>query len=199
MTRPVRKDALRNYQRLLETAEHAFTAHGTHAPLEQIARDAGVGIGTLYRHFPNRDALLAALLQERWIDQAALAEKLHEEDGDPVEALRTWLTAVARGTLLYRDLPDACLRLMSDPESEMHRAWKQVRDGGDRLLERARRVGGVRSDVTTVEMFALVHGAIAALHKSAAHHPGTVSDASRMIDLLIDGIAAPTAPRHPST
>src|SRR5580692_6174034 len=91
MVRKPRADAIRNRERVLEAAKSVFSAGGVEASLEAVARHAGVGIGTLYRHFPTREALFEAVYRREVEHLADLAEQLQADDVAPVEALRRWL------------------------------------------------------------------------------------------------------------
>src|SRR5947209_8746439 len=97
----MRADAQRNYDRLLEEARQAFIVHGTDVALEDIARHAGVGIGTLYRHFPDRYTLMNAVFENELDALTQQARELIMAD-DPAEALTTWLRAVAVHSRSYR-------------------------------------------------------------------------------------------------
>src|SRR4051795_4372236 len=113
--RPKRADARRNYEKLLAAAREAFAERDTEASLDEIARRAGVGIGTLYRHFPTREALLGAIIGEGVRRLGARAADL-SATREPGEALEEWLTDVARRIGPYRGLPGTMLELVWDLE-----------------------------------------------------------------------------------
>jgi AcrR family transcriptional regulator len=153
----MRADARRNYERLLACAHEAFTERGADASLEDIARRAGLGIGTLYRHFPTREALLGALLAERLRGLAAYAEG--ELDGqEPGEAVANWIRAVCEHGRTYRGI---AIGVMSQV-LEFDEACAEAQAAGDRLLDRAQRAGAVRPDVTRAHIVALVQGLVLA-------------------------------------
>ncbi|WP_214412682.1 TetR/AcrR family transcriptional regulator [Sphaerisporangium fuscum] len=157
MTEAVRADARRNYELLLSVAREAFAEHGTDASLRDVARRAGVGIGTLYRHFPTREALLEALFRTRFDDLRLRAEDLLSSQS-PREALVAWLKELAIGSTTYRGLPESVMAAVRDPDSELHASCMRMRGAGAALLDRAQRSGDVRSDVTIEELMALAAG-----------------------------------------
>jgi AcrR family transcriptional regulator len=162
--KPMRADARRNYERLLEEAQRAFAEHGVEASLEDIARRAGVGIGTLYRHFPTRDALLETLLRARFDAQAERARELltHPE---PLAALQTWLSG------------------LSDESSRLYASCHEMREAGSHLVERAKNEGALREDVTTDELLLLLHAASWA----GGHLPGP-GGMHRLLALVFEGL-----------
>jgi AcrR family transcriptional regulator len=181
--RPMRADARRNYERLLAEAKRAFLRHGVDASLEDVARNAGVGIGTLYRHFPSRNALLDALLRERFDSQAAAARELlgHES---PIEALMTWLARFVEASTSYRGLIEPLASALGDESSDLYVACHSMRDAGDALVERAKAAGELRADVTTNELFLLVNG----MAWASEYAPGGAGGIARMIRLVFAGL-----------
>ncbi|GAA2782890.1 helix-turn-helix domain-containing protein [Saccharopolyspora taberi] len=177
----MRADARRNYDRLLAEAEAAFRERGTGAPLEEIARSAGVGIGTLYRHFPTRDALLEALLHDRF---STLCEREAELAGadSPRAALIDWLRDFARSSSRYRGLPDSVMATLANEESALHASCHAMREAGARLLARAQEAGEVRADLRPDELLLLA----ASVSWAAEHQEG--DSAERLLTLLIEGI-----------
>jgi AcrR family transcriptional regulator len=180
--RPMRADARRNYERLLEEARRAFAEHGVEASLEDVARRAGVGIGTLYRHFPTRDALLETLLRARFDGQAERARELlaHPE---PLSALQTWLLGLGEATATYRGLVELTADALDDESSRLYASCHAVREAGSQLVERAQRTGGLRADVTTHELLLLLHAASWA----GPHLPGGAGT-QRLLALVFDGL-----------
>ncbi|HLT61000.1 MAG TPA: helix-turn-helix domain-containing protein [Microlunatus sp.] len=153
---PVRADARRNRDRLLAAAREVVAEQGTDASLRDVARRAGVGIGTLYRHFGTREALLEALLQDRFERLGARADELG--DRPPYEAVTTWLRELATASAATRGLPDAVLAALRDRGSALHGACDAMRSAGARLLDRAQSAGVVRSDLTPSDLLALASG-----------------------------------------
>lgn len=156
MPEPGRANARRNRERLLSVAEEVVAERGTSASLRDIARRAEVGIGTLYRHFPTREALLEALLQERFERLQSRADELVGEP--PYQAIVTWLRDLAAASATANGLPDAVLSALQDQDSALHTACDAMRGAGARLLERAQSVGAVRTDLTPSDLLALTAG-----------------------------------------
>jgi len=153
-----RADARRNYERLLTEADATFREHGTEASLESVARRAGVAVGTLYGHFPNRRALVSALLRER---NDALFER---GDGlltghSAAQALETWIRAVVAHAATYRGLAALLADGLDDAASELHASCQRMTQIGDRLITNARRAGAIRPEVTGADVFALMNAA----------------------------------------
>src|SRR5690348_6051839 len=154
----MRADARRNYERLLAQAEVGFRERGTEASLEEIARRAGVSIGTLYGHFPTRQALLEAMLREHLDRLVATADELLTHPS-PGEALAQWAHATATQMSPYRGLATSLLQGLKDEDSALYRACQQMTAAGERLLERARAAGLVRAEAGAADMFALISAA----------------------------------------
>lgn len=150
-----RADAERNRERVLETARALVAEQGTGISLRDVARRAEVGLGTLYRHFPNREALLEALLRHRFEHLAERADRLAAEL-PPRPALAAWTAEFVVGAGAHRGLAADLLATLSDPTSPLHAACATMRGAGDRLLRAAQDAGEVRPDITGVELFALV-------------------------------------------
>lgn len=178
--RYLRADAMRNRARLLEAAEAAFSAKGTDASLDDIARQAGVGIGTLYRHFPTRDDLVEALIQSGVQELIASGQELLESD-DPFEALATWLQALLHNTTTYRGL-SASLVGAAGGGSRLSTACHEQYAVATSLVVRAKEAGALRSDATPAEVLDLV-SAIAWVSER-----GLGSKAERLLALALDGL-----------
>ncbi|MFJ8589063.1 TetR/AcrR family transcriptional regulator [Streptomyces sp. NPDC093595] len=183
--RPMRADARRNYERLLAEARSAFAEHGTDAALEDIARRAGVGIGTLYRHFPNRHALMSAVFQEAL---AALLERSRQlADADrPCEALVEWLRAIVTHAGEYRGLASALMSASHDRSSALSACNVPLREAGARLLERAVVSGAVRDGVSIDDLMQLTN-AIALAAEQSREDPEL---ADRLLMLTLRGLKA---------
>ncbi|MFF0220829.1 TetR/AcrR family transcriptional regulator [Streptomyces sp. NPDC004629] len=184
--RAMRADARRNYERLLTQARAAFAEHGTDASLEDVARRAGVGIGTLYRHFPNRHALLSAVFEDAVGELVARArELLHAPE--PCAALVTWLREVVAHAGTYRGLALALMSVASDSAdsgSALARCGTPIREAGGALLARARESGAVRADVTIGDLLQLTH----AIGLAAAESPTDPDLADRLLTLTLHGL-----------
>ncbi|WP_433433235.1 TetR/AcrR family transcriptional regulator [Nonomuraea sp. CA-141351] len=185
--RPMRADARRNRERLLTEARAAFDQDGVSASLEDVAARAGVGIGTLYRHFPTRDALLEAVLRERFDVLGAEAHALLGHDS-PREALVAWLRRFAEAGTSYRGLTAALSATLQDETSALHASCASMRTAAEALLIRAQRSAEVRADLTAVELFTLVFG-IAWAHEQA-RGPDSGGRLDRLLGLLFDGLSA---------
>ena len=181
--KPMRADARRNYERLLDEARTAFAGQGTDASLEEIARRAGVGIGTLYRHFPTREALLEALLRDRLDAQTAYAADLLTAP-DPMAALHAWATRLARTTTSFRGLADAFTDALADQSSELHRSCVAMRDGVRDLVARAHAAGQLAQDVTELEVLLLVNSIAWAAERTPSCGPSL----ERLVSLTFDGL-----------
>jgi AcrR family transcriptional regulator len=182
--RPMRADARRNYERLVEVAREVFTEQGPEAPLDEIARRAGVGAGTLYRHFPGRDSLIEAVYRA---DIAAIAAEAHRllDELPPGEALAAWLRHQLDFTVRAHGLA-ASLKAAIDQDSETF-AWcrSTLSEAAATVLGAARDAGAVRTDVTPTTLLRLVHG-IGMVTATAA--PG---EPDKMLNVLLDGLRPP--------
>lgn len=189
-TRPMRADARRNYERLLAEARLAFAAHGTTASLEDIARRADVGIGTLYRHFPNRQALLSAVFEEAVGDLLARAQE-HLNAAQPCAALVTWLRDIITHAGEYRGLAQALMtvsytdsRAEDENTSDLARCCAPIREAGTALLRRAQQAHDVRDDVSIGDLLQLTH----AIALAAEETPDDPELADRLLTLTLRGL-----------
>lgn len=184
-TRRPRADSIRNRERLLEAATEIFSAGGQHASLEAVARRAGVGIGTLYRHFPSRESLFEAVYRHEVDLLVDLAEQLAGET-DPVEALKRWLQANVRLAATKKGMIQA-LQLAAAGSSELKAYSSERMIGAIRLLlERAVRAGKVRNDVLPEDLFRTLIGIF------YSQGPGDWQPtALRMVDIFVDGLRRP--------
>ncbi|MBO0693623.1 MAG: TetR/AcrR family transcriptional regulator [Acidimicrobiaceae bacterium] len=181
--RPRRADAQRNYERILDVARAAVAEHGGDVVLEDIARQAGVGIGTLYRHFPNRQALLEAVFLDDAEHLRSCAEEMCDDCGDRpalddlVEWLRLQLVFGARG----RSMGAAVMNAKHTEGSTIQLACLAAREAGAVLLRRAQDAGQVRPGVDLADVLRLIHGIVIA-SEGADDDP---ERAARMFDLVI--------------
>jgi AcrR family transcriptional regulator len=154
--RPKRADARRNYEKVLAAARQAFAEGGESTALEEIARRAGVGIGTLYRHFPNRQALLEALYVDEVDEMCRSAADF--EGSDPWEALNGWFERFIAYIGTKRALA-AELQNYLDMDAPLFQVCRtSLYEAGEPLLKRAQQAGMVRSDVTIGEVIQMVVG-----------------------------------------
>jgi AcrR family transcriptional regulator len=156
LTRPKRADARRNYEKVLAAAREAFAEGGESTALEEIARRAGVGIGTLYRHFPNRQALLEALYLEEVEEICRSAAEL--EGADPWEALNSWFERFIAYVATKRALAGELLNYLDMDASLFKASRASLFAAGEPLLVRAQDAGVVRQDVTIGEVIQMVMG-----------------------------------------
>jgi AcrR family transcriptional regulator len=156
ITRPKRADARRNYEKVLAAAREAFAAGGEATSLEEIARRAGVGIGTLYRHFPNRQALLEALYVNEVEEVARSAEQL--DDVDPWVALNSWIERLIAYLGTKRALAAELTNYLDAGAPLFQTCRASLFAAGDPLLKRAQDAGVVRRDVDFSDVLHMVAG-----------------------------------------
>ncbi len=155
----MRADAKKNYDHLLAVARAVATEQGADASLRDVARKAGVGLGTLYRHFPTREALLEALLRASFDELTAKAGEL-ETSSSPEDALVLWLRDVVAYAHNYRGVVASMMAAIADTKSALHASCVTMRAAGTRLLTRAQAEGMARTDIDGTDLFALA-GALA--------------------------------------
>ena len=165
----MRADAQKNYDQLLAVARGVVSEQGADASLRDVARRAGVGLGTLYRHFPTREALLEAMLRTGFDDLAAQAAGL-ESSNSPDDALVSWLGDCVAGAHEYRGVVALMMAAIEDSESALHASCVTMRTAGTRLLTRAQSAGVARTDIDGTDLFALI-GALAWLYDQPALGP----------------------------
>ena len=179
LARPKRADARRNYEKVLAAAREAFAEGGESTALEEIARRADVGIGTLYRHFPSRQALLEAL----YVDEVeAMCRSAAEFDGaDPWEALNGWFERFIAYIGTKRALAAELLNYMDQDAALFEVCRTSLFEAGEPLLKRAQEAGVVRSDVNIGEVIQMVIG----IAKIPAGDP---SQTERILRIALDGL-----------
>ena len=151
----MRADARKNYDHLLVVARDVVAEQGADASLRDIARRAGVGLGTLYRHFPTREALLEALLRTN-VDEATARAADLETSSTPEDALVSWFRDSVAITHEYRGVGALLTAAIEDTESALHASCVALHEAGTRLLERAQAAGIARADIDGTDLFALV-------------------------------------------
>jgi AcrR family transcriptional regulator len=156
ITRPKRADARRNYEKVLAAAREAFAEGGEATSLEEIARRAGVGIGTLYRHFPSRQALLEAV----YVDEveAVCRSAAELDDADPWEALNSWFERLIAYLATKRALAHELLDYLDQDASLFQVCRTSLFEAGEPLLKRAQDAGAVRPDVTITDVIQMMAG-----------------------------------------
>ncbi|MDB5470300.1 MAG: TetR family transcriptional regulator [Caulobacter sp.] len=185
MSVPARKpraDSQRNRERLLDAARAAFEATGPEVTLDEVARRAEVGIGTLYRHFPTRDALVEAVYRREVEALAATVEPLLSQHR-PADALRRWMHLLVD----YVAAKKLIVAALSGPTDDLYAASGQlITTSLDALVEAARAAGDIRPDVDAADLKRLMSGFFA-----GAGEPGWADSARRLVDILMDGLKVP--------
>ncbi|NLH79442.1 MAG: TetR/AcrR family transcriptional regulator [Phyllobacteriaceae bacterium] len=181
--RKPRADAARNRRRLIEVAREVFAAEGSAATLEEIARVAGVGIGTLYRHFPTRDDLVAAVYRETSRQLAEAADRLSREV-EPIEALRRWLLLFVDHMATKMRMAEALDAIFCASPSVQTDAAAEVSTAIDGLVARAAAAGVIAADVEPLDLLRSIAG-IAYMSPRPDWRPA----ADRFVDVLIAGLA----------
>ena len=185
--RPLRADAERNRLRVLEVAAEVFATEGLAAPIDEIARRAGLGVGTLYRHFPTKEALFAAIVVMRIQEVVADARAQLESDA-PGEAFFAFLVRMVDGWRQKKDFMDALASAGVDLE-DVARAKHDLHRELNKLLERAQKAGEVREDVSIKEIIALIAGTVGSLDRHGIAPKGR----DRMLAIIFDGLRGPPA------
>lgn len=179
----MRADARRNYERIVATAREVFLEHGIEAPLDDIAKRAQVGPGTLYRHFPTRDALIEAVYRTEIEELADSAHTLAKEL-PPGDAVRAWMREQVR-FVVYRAGLAAALKSAIDEDSETFRYCKdKLRTAVATVLEPAQADGTIRADLEPSDLLRLGHG-IGASAKYADE-----AGMERLLSVVLDGLKA---------
>lgn len=181
--RPLRADARRNRDRLLQVAREAFAAEGLSVSLDEIARLAGVGPGTLYRHFPTKEALFEAVVHERLRPLLDEARTLRHAD-DPGAALFTIIDRLVSDAASKADLIDAIARAGVEIRPTVAATTADLRSEMGYLLTRAQEAGAVRRDIGTAELMAALSGVLLALRHSANEG----ADPRLTLAILCDGL-----------
>lgn len=187
--RPMRADARRNYEAIVKVAADAFAENGTQASLDDIASRAGVGPGTLYRHFPNRDCLLEAALVDSRHQLLALGDRLLDTD-DADAALDEWMFALARHAGTWDGLADSIAQSLNNEKSPLGASCGAVITATEKLLERATALGSVRADASARELFIMAGSLAWAADRAArGNGRGTAEDElPRLLALLMRGL-----------
>ncbi len=202
LIRKPRSDAQRNRERILDVAKNAFTRSGANASLDEIAKEAGVGPGTLYRHFPTREELLKAVYRTE-MEKLAGAEKRFAEELPPIEALRAWLLLFVDYIAAKQLIAPALNALLGDPKKVFEASYVQIWEAIRALVKRAIKKGDIRRDLDPIDLLRALIGVA-----NVATTPDWQQSARRLVDILIIGSrpvtdvgsgrgASPTIARHP--
>ena len=179
--RKPRTDALRNRERILEVAKEAFTRFGASASLDDIARRAGVGAGTLYRHFPTRDALIEGVYRSE-VEKLAAAQQKFAETMAPIDALRSWMLLFVDHVAAKQIIAPALNSVVGGPSRLYEGSRSLVHGAFDALVKRAIKSGDLRRDIDSADLLRALIGVF---------FVGTGSDsqqsARRVVDILIAG------------
>lgn len=179
--RKPRTDAQRNRERILEVAKEAFTHSGANASLDDIAKEAGVGPGTLYRHFPTRDALIEAVYHTE-VAKLAAAERRFAESMPPVEALRAWMLLFI-DHVAAKHLIAPALNTLVGGASKLYESSRSEIQGAIRaLVKRAIKSGDIRRDLDPFDLLRALIGV-----SNVASGPDWQQSARRLVDILITG------------
>jgi AcrR family transcriptional regulator len=179
--RKPRADALRNRERILEVAKEAFARHGANARLDDIARQVGVGPGTLYRHFPTREELLQAVYQAELEKLAAAGQKLAQTMA-PTDALRAWLLLFVDAIAAKQLIAPALNTLLGDPKKVFEASYAKMHQAIRALVKRGVESGETRSDLDPVDLLRALIGV-----SNVASGPDWQPSARRLVDILIAG------------
>jgi AcrR family transcriptional regulator len=179
--RKPRTDALRNRERILEVAKEAFTRFGAEASLDEIAKQAVVGAGTLYRHFPTRDALMEAVYRSE-VEKLAAAGRKFTETMSPVDALRAWMLLFVDHIAAKQIIAPALNSMVGGPSKLYEGSRGLIQGAIDALVKRAIKSGDIRRDL---EPFDLLRALIGVSHVASGH--GWQQSAKRLVDILITG------------
>jgi AcrR family transcriptional regulator len=177
-----RTDALRNRAQLLAAAKAVFSTGGPEASLEAVARHAGVGIGTLYRHFPTREALFEAVYRHEVEQLADLAEALMA-DVEPAEALRRWLHANVAFVATKKGMAAALAIAAHGPSELTAYSFERLTKALGMLLARAVAAGAVRADIGAEDMLRAMIGMCL-----LRDQPGWQASVQRLVDVFVDGL-----------
>jgi AcrR family transcriptional regulator len=176
-----RADAQRNRERILEVAKEAFTRSGANVSLDEVAKQAGVGPGTLYRHFPTRDALLEMVYRSE-VAKLAAAEQEFSKTMAPVEALRAWMLLFVDYIAAKQIIAPALNTMVGGPSKVFQATSGQVKEAIGALVKRAVESGELRSDLEPMDLLRALVGV-----SNVASEPNWKQSARRLVEILILG------------
>lgn len=179
--RKPRTDALRNRERILEVAKGAFTRHGATTSLDDIAKQAGVGAGTLYRHFPTRDALIEAVYRSE-VEKLAAAARSFAASMPPIEALRSWMLLSVDYIAAKHIIAPALNSVVGGPSRLYEDSRSLIHEAIDELVKRAKKSGDLRKDLDASD---LLRAVIGVSYVGSGHD--WQQSARRLVDILIEG------------
>lgn len=179
--RKPRADAQRNRDRILDVAKGAFTRSGADTSLDDIAREAGVGPGTLYRHFPTREELLEAVYRSE-VEKLAAAERKFAQEVPPIEALRAWMLLFVDYIAAKQIIAPVLNALVGDPKKVFEASHGQIWEAIRALVRRAIKSGDIREDLDPIDLLRALIGVA-----NVATSPDWQQSARRLVDILITG------------
>jgi AcrR family transcriptional regulator len=179
--RKPRTDAQRNRERILEVAKEAFTRLGANASLDEIAKEAGVGAGTLYRHFPTRDALIEAVYRTE-VGKLAAAERKFAEAMPPIEALRAWMLLFVDYIATKEIIAPVLNTFVGGPSKLYEGSRAQIQGAINGLVKRAIKSGDIRKDLDPFDLLRALIGV-----SNVASTPDWQQSAKRLVEILITG------------
>jgi AcrR family transcriptional regulator len=179
--RKPRADAIRNRERILELAKEAFNRSGANISLDELAREAGVGPGTLYRHFPTRDALLEAVYRSE-VEKLAAAEREFTATMSPVEALRSWMLLFVDYIAAKQIIAPALNTMVGGPSKVFESTGHLVKGAIHGLVQRAIESGDIRPDLDPFDLLRALIGV-----SNVASGPGWQQSARRLVEILVAG------------
>ena len=185
---PTRADAARNREQLLEVATRVFASADAQASLRAIAREAGVGIATLYRHFPTRESLVEAVYRDQVVRLTSGARELLA-DLTPAAALRRWMDLFGDWIATKNGMLDTLLTMIESDAVGHARTRDELLHAISAILDAGRAAGDLRPDVTAEEVAASLIGVF-----TVAHQPGHAVTADRLLDILLDGLRPRSRP-----
>ena len=177
-----RADARQNHIRLITAATQAFAEKGADAPLEDIARRAGVGIGTLYRHFPTRLDLQAAVFRNQVVSVCGAGDALLET-APPEQAFTAWIRSLNAYLVTKRGLSHALIEAVGIESELISSCWVAMRETTERLLRNGQQAGVIRSDVSATDVMRLVHGVAVSTERAPDR-------ADALLSIMLDGLRA---------
>jgi AcrR family transcriptional regulator len=179
--RKPRTDGQRNRERILEVAKEAFTQSGANASLDEIAKQAGVGPGTLYRHFPTREELIEAVYRTE-VEKMAAAERTFAETMPPLDALRAWMLLFVDYIATKKIIAPALNSMVGGPSKVFEASYGQVWEAIRALVKRAVKNGDIRKDLDPIDLLRALIGVA-----NVATSPDWQQSARRLVEILILG------------
>lgn len=189
VVKPLRADAQRNYDKLVAAAREVFAERGAEGSLDEIAKRAGVGPGTLYRHFPTRDDLIDALMRDWSARVLSDSEAAVAADLPARETLERWFADLIKHLTLHRGAAAKLSAAFDDPSSPIYRKCQMLADANERVVGHLRETHALRDNVESRQVMRLVSGVATVVDQA-----GLSSDqATPMLGIVIDGILRDSA------